>query len=37
MKEWQRTVVLVILLAALAAFLIYLRTGYENHALQTLR
>ena len=37
MKEWQRTVVLVVLLALAIGFIVYLRTGYENHALQTLR
>ncbi len=37
MKEWHRTVVLVLLLALAVGFIIYLRTGYEHQALQTLR
>ncbi len=37
MKEWQRTIILLILLATAIGFIIYLRTGYEHHILQTLR
>jgi hypothetical protein len=37
MKEWHRTVLLIILLGVLIATLIWLRTGYENQALNTLR
>lgn len=36
MKEWHRTVALVIILVVLIALLIWLRTGYENHAQQVL-
>jgi hypothetical protein len=37
MKEWQRTVILVIMLAVAIGFIIYLRTGYEHQALRTLQ
>lgn len=37
MKEWQRTVVLLVILAAAIGFIIYLHTGYEQQALRTLR
>lgn len=37
MKEWQRTIILLVLLVAAISFLVYLRTGYEHQALQTLR
>jgi hypothetical protein len=37
MKEWHRTVLLIILLGVLIATLIWLRTGYESQALNTLR
>jgi|GEM_PF-1188148 len=36
MKEWQRTIVLVVLLLAAIGFIIYLHTGYQQHVLQTL-
>lgn len=36
MKEWQRTVVLVVMLLTAIGFIVYLRTGYEQHILQTL-
>ena len=36
MKEWHRTVVLVVLLAIAIAVIIYLRTGLEDAAVQTL-
>jgi hypothetical protein len=36
MKEWHRTVVLVLLLCVLIAMFIWLRTGFENQALDTL-
>jgi hypothetical protein len=37
MKEWHRTVILVILLIAAIAFIIWLKTGYTDQALRTLR
>jgi hypothetical protein len=37
MKEWHRTVILLVMLAVAIGFVIYLRTGYENSALNTLR
>ncbi len=37
MKEWYRTVILLLLLAVAIGFIVYLRTGYENHALQVLK
>ena len=37
MKEWHRTVILLVMLAVAIGFIIYLRSGYENHILQTLR
>jgi hypothetical protein len=37
MKEWQRTVLLIVLLIVLIATLFWLRTGLENQALDTLR
>lgn len=30
MKEWHRTIVLVVLLIALIGFIIWLRTGFET-------
>ena len=36
MREVIRTIILVILLAGLITFLWWLRTGFENHAVQTL-
>lgn len=30
MKEWHRTVLLLIILAALIATIVWLRTGYES-------
>lgn len=37
MKEWQRTIILLIMLAAAICFIVYLHTGYEQQALRTLR
>ena len=37
MKEWHRTVALVIILAVLIGVMIWLRTGYEDKALDVLR
>jgi hypothetical protein len=37
MKEWHRTVILVLLLVGLIALVVWLRTGYENQAINTLR
>ena len=37
MKEWHRTIILVILFIALIATFVWLRTGFEDHAVQTLR
>jgi hypothetical protein len=37
MKEWHRTVLLILLLGVLIGTLIWLHTGYENQALNTLR
>jgi hypothetical protein len=37
MKEWHRTVLLVILLIAAVAIIIWLHTGYTDQALRTLR
>ena len=34
MKEWHRTVVLIIILLALAGLYVWLRTGYESHILR---
>ena len=36
MKEWHRTVVLVVLLAIAIAVIFYLRTGLEDAAVRTL-
>ena len=36
MKEWHRTVLLVLLLAILIAATIWLRTGFETRAVQNL-
>ena len=36
MKEWQRTVLLLVLLAVLIATFIWLRTGFESRALHNL-
>lgn len=36
MKEWHRTVILVVLLAVAIGFVLYLRTGLEDTAVQTL-
>lgn len=36
MKEWHRTIILMILLATAISFIIYLRTGYEQQAIHTL-
>jgi hypothetical protein len=37
MKEWHRTVILIVVLAGLVGLFIWLRTGYEQHAVDTLR
>jgi hypothetical protein len=37
MKEWHRTVLLVILLLVLIGTFVWLRTGFENQAVNTLR
>ncbi len=37
MKEWHRTIILLVMFAIAIGFIIYLHTGYENHILQTLR
>jgi hypothetical protein len=37
MKEWHRTVLLVVLLLVLIVTLIWLRTGFEDQAVNTLR
>lgn len=37
MKEWHRTVALVILLAFAIGFIIWLNTGFEHTALDTLQ
>jgi hypothetical protein len=37
MKEWHRTVILIILLMLLVGVFVWLRTGYEQQALDTLR
>jgi len=37
MREWHRTVLLIVLLGVLIATLVWLRTGLENQALDTLR
>lgn len=34
MKEWHRTIILVVLLLVLAWFFYWLRTGYEAHILK---
>jgi hypothetical protein len=37
MKEWQRTVILFVILGCLVGLFIWLRTGFEQQALDTLR
>jgi hypothetical protein len=37
MKEWHRTVVLILLLVVLVATFVWLRTGFEDHAAQVLQ
>lgn len=37
MKEWQRTILLVILLGIAIGVIIWLHTGYNDQALRTLR
>lgn len=37
MKEWHRTVILLILLAAAIGFIVWLRTGYEANLRDILR
>ena len=36
MKEWHRTVVLIILLVIAIGLIIWLRGGYENNSVNTL-
>lgn len=36
-KEWHRTVLLIILLAIAAGYLVYLKTGYQSHLENILR
>jgi hypothetical protein len=36
MKEWHRSVVLLIMLAITIGFIVYLRVGYEHHILHAL-
>lgn len=36
MKEWQRSIILIILLIVAVSFIIYLHTGYQHHILETL-
>lgn len=31
MKEWHRTILLVILLVAAIGYIVYLKTGYQAH------
>ena len=37
MKEWQRTIILLTLLAVAVIFVVWLRSNYDNQALQSLR
>jgi hypothetical protein len=37
MKEWHRTVVLLIMLIAVIGLIVWLRTGFETQSLNTLR
>jgi len=37
MKEWQRTIILVVMLVVAIGFLIYLRVEYEHQAINALR
>lgn len=37
MREWHRTILLVVLLLVLISTIVWLRTGFENQALNTLR
>jgi hydrogenase maturation factor len=37
MKEWHRTVILLVLLGVLIGTFVWLHTGFENQALDTLR
>lgn len=37
MKEWHHTIILLILLGLLVGLFIWLRTGFEQQALDTLR
>jgi hypothetical protein len=37
MKEWHRTVALLVILAVLVGMLLWLRTGYEDQALNILQ
>jgi hypothetical protein len=36
-KEWQRTVILLLLLAIAVGYIIYLKTGYETNMENILR
>jgi len=37
MKEWQRTLFLLVMLAVAIGFLLYLRVDYEHQAINALR
>ena len=37
MKEWHRTVVLIVLLIAVVALVLYVKGDFEKNALETLR
>ncbi len=37
MKEWYRTIILLVLLAVGVGFIIYLHVGYQHHIIQTLK
>lgn len=34
MKEWHRTILLIVLLIILVGLLVWLRTGFEEHLLR---
>jgi hypothetical protein len=37
MKEWQRTIILLILLVVVIGLVLYVRGDFEQNALETLR
>jgi hypothetical protein len=37
MKEWQRTILMLILLGIAIGFIIYVRTGFDHQAIRSLR